>query len=217
MPNGRDGHRRCRPPSRSVVLIPVPEPGHVDPDPAIPLRGQSLPVGAAGRQRRRRRDPEAGGAARVPRGNRPGARTRRPARRAVPHARLLRRRDDLLRLSGLRRRRPKRPRWTRTRTSSQDVRASRSARHDPPRRDHRHEDGRGADADLNTSADRVRITELHSPDRSDRGASALSAEADATDPHRLSRTACVASAVPCAVCAADGMQRDRETSSMCAT
>ena len=54
--------------------------GQSDPDPPVPLRRQRVPVGAAGRQRRRGGNARGGGAARVPRGDRPRALDDRPAR-----------------------------------------------------------------------------------------------------------------------------------------
>ena len=80
---------------------PVPQPaaraGH--PDPTVPVRDQSLDLGAAGRHARRRRDARAGSAARVRRGNRLAAEDPGASRSVLSDARLLRRTVDLLRLS----------------------------------------------------------------------------------------------------------------------
>ena len=96
------GHRRRRPPSEvGRAACRCPSPGHV-----ILIRQYryavnawlwELPAGSVDEGE----TPEAGGAARVPRGDRPGAGHDRPPRRAVSDARLLRRRDGLLPLSGL--------------------------------------------------------------------------------------------------------------------
>ena len=97
MPNGREVTVDIVRHPQSVVLLPVPEPGHIDPDPAVSLCGERLAVGAAGRQRRPGGRAGAGGAARVPRGDRAGSRRRSSGSAALyPDAGLLRRGDGVL-------------------------------------------------------------------------------------------------------------------------
>ena len=96
MPNGRDVTVDVIRHPPSVVIVPVPEPGQV-----ILIRQYryavnqwlwELPAGSVDEGE----TPEAGGAARVPRGDRPAAGHGRPPGRDVSDARLLRRGDVLL-------------------------------------------------------------------------------------------------------------------------
>ena len=91
------GHGRRDPPPAVGRDRPVPGTRAGDSDRQhSPLRGESVAVGAAGRQRGRRGDAGRGGAPGVPRGNRPAAGHRGTAGRDVSHAGLLRRGDVLL-------------------------------------------------------------------------------------------------------------------------
>ena len=96
------------------------------PDQAVPVRGEPLVMGIAGRQRGRRRAARGGGAARVPRGDRTGARHHR-----APRALFTRRRATATKKccsSGCRGcpSRPRRQPRTRTKTSSRASSASRT-------------------------------------------------------------------------------------------
>ena len=134
------------------------------PDPAVPVRREPLAVGAAGRQRGRRRAARGRGAARMPRGDRPGAGHDRAARRAATRRRATATRRCSS--SGC----PGCP----TPTEAADAgrgrghrAAGRSRWRDAREMVRRgeiigHEDGGGADADLSSvgSGDRVRIDRL---------------------------------------------------------
>ena len=88
--------RRRDPPPAIGRDRPGARTGAGHPHQAVPLRGESVAVGAAGRQRRRRGNAGTSRAARVPRGNRPAAGHRGTTERDVSDARLLRRGDVLL-------------------------------------------------------------------------------------------------------------------------